>query len=165
MSQKFYIRKLENGQITIETLWQQPGDISLLFDVTTGPEVDAVRTSLHNIVEADVIPPIQTGLKSVYADNKNGRVPMKLGVGALVAFVLCALFLYYGQKDYPTWSFALAALWTVAVPIYFFWEHEYYFAKYGNLVEFEQFKRIQDLAAKIWVGALSVFVRYSHSTT
>jgi hypothetical protein len=120
MSQKFYIRKLENGQITIETLWQQPGDISLLFDVTTGPEVDAVRTSLHNIVEADVIPPIQTGLKSVYADNKNGRLPMKLGVGALVAFVLCALFLYYGQKDYPTWSFALAALWTVAVPIYFF---------------------------------------------
>ncbi len=62
MSQRFFIRKLEEGQITIETAGQ-PGDISLLFDVTT-PEVDAVRNNLRRIVEVDVLP-IQPGLKSV----------------------------------------------------------------------------------------------------
>ena len=129
-----------------------PGDVSHTFNLSPDKVASTIETFLKCIAKVDV----QPGLKSVYVDPKNGRLPMWLGVVALVAFIGFAWILLCLHKDIPTLSFVLAAVWTVGVPIYFFWEHEYYFTEHGNPAEFDQFKRVQDLAAKIWAGAIAV---------
>jgi hypothetical protein len=156
MLQTFNIRPREGAKKPTISSVAQPGDFSLEFDLTTDTEARDVRNYLDCITRIEV-QPVQAGLKSVYVDSNRGRLPMRFGKIALVSFVVCAGLLYYGYKDYPTLSLVVAAVWTVAVPLYFFWEHEFWFFKYGNPAEFEQFKRVQDLAAKIWVGALAVF--------
>jgi hypothetical protein len=44
----------------------------------------------------------------------------------------------------------------VGVPVYFFIEHLFIFRKYGDQNQYEQFTRVQDLAAKIWAAAILV---------
>ena len=75
---------------------------------------------------------------------------------ALVLFGVTAIFLYCGHEKYSGLSLLAGAAWTIAVPIYFFYEHEYIFFYNGDPSQYDQFKRVQDLAAKIWVGALTV---------
>jgi hypothetical protein len=41
----------------------------------------------------------------------------------------------------------------VGLPIYFLIEHVFIFRKYGDPTQYDQFKRVQDLATKIWVAA------------
>jgi hypothetical protein len=71
-------------------------------------------------------------------------------------FCFCAWYIIYHHKDHPVWSLCIAAAWTVLVPAYFFIEHEFFFFYWGDPDEYEQFKRVQDLAAKIWAGAIAV---------
>lgn len=78
------------------------------------------------------------------------------GLFALVLFAATAVFLYCGHEKYPGWSLLASATWTIAVPIYFFLEHEFIFFEYGNQFQYGQFKWVQDLAAKIWAGAIAV---------
>jgi hypothetical protein len=75
---------------------------------------------------------------------------------ALILFFVTAMFLYFCHEKYPGWSLLAGAIWTLAVPIYFFVEHEFIYFKYGDASQYEQFKRVQDLATKIWAGAIAI---------
>jgi hypothetical protein len=139
-------------QPTIVTGRAEPGDISLDFNVTPAQE-QAVRDALGQITNAKIKP----GLKSVYSYSPIGWLLMVIGAGFLYLFYRAAEFLYYHHHDRPFLSLALAAAWTVGVPVYFYLEHEFAFFYGGDPTQYEQFKRVQDLAAKIWAGALAVF--------
>jgi hypothetical protein len=127
-----------------------PGDIALDFD--TADTANAVETFLKNISKVEVEP----GLNSVYRDPNKGWWRLFWGAVLLVLWAIAAYFLYQYHTDYPDLSFGAAAVWTIGVPIYFFWEDQFYFAEHGNPAEYERFKRIQDLAAKIWAAAVAV---------
>ena len=51
---------------------------------------------------------------------------------------------------------AIEAAWVLGVPIYFFLEHLFIFRSFGNSDQYDQFKRVQDLAAKIWAAVIVV---------
>ena len=98
-------------------------------------------------------------------DNaKIGNYLLAFGVVMFLAFVGCAAFLLLGHKSYPTLSLVLGAAWVVLVPVYFFFEHIIFFRKYGTQDQYEQFKRVQDLAAKIWAAAILVLAAFYADT-
>jgi len=114
--------------------------------------LDQLKDALSRIRSVKIKP----GLKSVYRDPAVGWLLMVIGALLFILFVPCAIYLYFHHNDRPVFSFVLAALWTVAVPIYFFLEHELFFFYLGDAAEYERFTRVQDLAAKIWAGAIGV---------
>jgi len=95
-------------------------------------------------------------LVTTRSSSRFSRLSIFSGMLALFLFVATATFLYCGHEKYPGLSLLASAVWTIAVPIYFFIEHEYIFFYRGDPSQYDQFKRVQDLAAKIWVGALTV---------
>jgi hypothetical protein len=151
---RIHIRR-ENGGWNAVSGTEAPrhGDITLTFDHTFNQaRVDRVRAHIASISNGNGlgIPPIYPGT------SKLGAWLMFWGIFALVLFVATATFLYCGHEKYPGLSLLAGAVWTIAVPIYFFIEHEYIFFYYGDPSQYDQFKRVQELAAKIWVGAITV---------
>jgi hypothetical protein len=94
-------------------------------------------------------------LPDIY-ENKFGVRVFAFGALMFILFVACAAFILFGHKDYPRWSIILGATWVVGVPIFFLVEHVFLFKRYGDLSQYEQFKRVQDLSAKIWATAILV---------
>lgn len=68
------------------------------------------------------------------------------------------------RTSYPLASISLAAVWIVGVPVFFFIEHVVLFREYGEPSQYEQFKRLQDLAGKIWAGAIVVLAAFFTQT-
>jgi len=49
----------------------------------------------------------------------------------------------------------LLALWVLGPPLWFFFEHFYYFPAFGNMAEgagFEKLKAAQDVTSKVWAA-------------
>jgi len=103
-------------------------------------------------------------LPNLYKDNKAGRRIFYFGVFMFIVFMGCAIFILLGRERYRTESIVLGALWVVGVPIYFFFEHVFLFRKYGDPEQYDQFRRVQDLAAKIWAGAVIILAAFFAET-
>jgi len=88
--------------------------------------------------------------------GKAGNVVFALGVAAFVFFIFCAGYLLFNHNQHPVRCILIGAVWVVGVPVYFFIEHLFIFRNYGNQNQYEQFTRVQDLAAKIWAAAILV---------
>jgi hypothetical protein len=156
---RIHIRRRENGTLHAVAGTEEPraGDITLTFDHTFNE--DRVADFRNHIERVDAR---GLGLSPIYPENERflnmqiGNFLMLSGSLALFLFAVTAIFLYFGHEEYPGWSLLAAAAWTIVVPIYFFIEHEYIFLNHGNALQYDQFKRVQDLAAKIWAGAIAV---------
>jgi len=127
------------------------GDITLTFDVKPekSKEIDELLSKLTSVK-------MFGGLSSVYARSWIGWALSFCGLIALAFFGYSAYFLYFYHQQHPIRSFFFNAAWVIGVPVYFFFEHEVLFYYWGTPLQYDQFKRVQDLAAKIWVGALAV---------
>ena len=78
------------------------------------------------------------------------------GVLAFLLFIVSAIAVAKYRISFPNRTIGLGAIWVVGVPLFFFFEHAVLFRKFGDQTQYEQFKRLQDLAAKIWAGAVLV---------
>lgn len=55
---------------------------------------------------------------------------------------------------------AIRALWVFGVAVFFFFERVVLLRKYGNQSQYEQFKRAQELASKVWAGRIVVLAAF-----
>jgi hypothetical protein len=102
-------------------------------------------------------------LPDIYTEPKVGSRVFRFGMFMFLLFIACATFMFLYQKDYPNLSVILSAVWIVLVSVYFYMEHIFIFRPYGNPEQYDQFKRVQDLAAKIWAAAVLVLAAfYAH---
>ncbi len=91
----------------------------------------------------------------------NGYTVKVLGLLAIIGFAASVWFILSG-RDNPTPTYKLlcqiiGALWVLGPPLWFFYEHFYYFPKHGNSdADFAQLKSSQDIAAKVWAAFLVV---------
>lgn len=98
-------------------------------------------------------------LPNVYRGNA-GNVIFIFGIVMFLFFIASAYMLATARATYPIASVALSAVWVVGVPIFFFLEHVYLFRYFGNPDQYDQFKRLQELAGKIWAGAILVLAAF-----
>lgn len=101
-------------------------------------------------------------LPGVYLTPGVGDGLFKFGVAIFFAFLACAVLILVAGKEHPTLSLLLGGVWVISVPIFFFVEHVYFFRKHGDPDQYEQFKRLQDLAAKIWAAAIVILVAFGN---
>ena len=104
------------------------------------------------------------GNNNIYTNAKVGNGLLAFGVFIFLFFLVSAAAILFWHKECPKASLILGAIWVVGVPIYFFFEHIYFFRKYGDPNEYEQFKRLQDLATKIWAAAIIVLAAFFAET-
>lgn len=102
-------------------------------------------------------------VKNIYLDEKVGNRILWFGIVIFALFVACAAFILLGGQHRKL-SIVLGAAWVVFVPIYFFFEHVFLFRKFGDPTQYDQFKRVQDLAAKIWAAAILVMAAFYAET-
>ena len=114
----------------------------------TAPKQDPVSTDK---------PPRQP---PVYSPASVGNRLFAFGVFVLALFVGCAWFLLTAGKEHRSLSLVLGACWVIGVPIFFFIEHTYFFRKWGDPAQYDQFKRLQDQAAKVWAAAIVVLAAF-----
>jgi hypothetical protein len=103
-------------------------------------------------------------VKNIYLNENVGNGILWFGTVAFALFVVCAAFILFGHEQHRKLSIVLGAAWVVLVPIYFFFEHVYLFRKFGDPTQYDQFKRVQDLAAKIWAAAVLVMAAFYAET-
>ena len=94
--------------------------------------------------------------KAIYTSTTVGNGLFVFGIVILILFILNASFLLVAGKDSRALALILCACWVIGVPIFFFIEHAFFFRKWGDVTQFDQFKRLQDQAAKIWAAATRV---------
>jgi hypothetical protein len=99
--------------------------------------------------------PAQPALGNIYRENI-GNWLLGFGAVAFIFFIYSASYIFLYQKEHPTRCMAIGAFWVLGVPIYFFLEHLFIFRWLGNADQYNQFTRVQDLAAKIWAAVIVV---------
>jgi len=99
-------------------------------------------------------------LPNIYKNKMVGKRTLYFGIFMFVVFLICAIFILLGKENYRTESIVLGALWVIGVPIYLFFEHVFLFRKYGDPSQYNQFRRVQDLATKIWAAAVIVMAAF-----
>lgn len=102
-------------------------------------------------------------LSDVYK-NGVGNVIFAFGVVMFAVFVLSAYIIAEHRTTHPLAAITLSAIWVVGVPLFFFFEHVVLFRKYGDLSEYDQFKRLQELGGKVWAGAIIVLAAFFAQT-
>lgn len=105
----------------------------------------------------------EPALPSIYKGNV-GNVLFIFGVLMFGVFVASAYMIVEQRECYPVATIALGSVWVVGVPLFFFFEHVVLFRKYGDASQYDQFKRVQELAGKIWAGAIVVLAAFFAET-
>ncbi len=103
-------------------------------------------------------------MPGIYKNPKIGNRILMFGIVMFIIFIASVFAMAFGRESYPQGSIVLGAAWVVGVPIYFFFEHVVLFRKYGDPDQYDQFERVQDLAAKIWAGAVIVLAAFYTQT-
>jgi hypothetical protein len=82
---------------------------------------------------------------------------MGFGMVIFVLFILSAWYVYnYRGKEYELYALLIGGFWVVGPPVWFFIEHFYLFRRFGDPGQYDQLKREQELATKIWAGVIIV---------
>lgn len=95
-------------------------------------------------------------LPRVYRNQCVGTILLAFGFVAFFGFLTSAAFLLRASEGLKDIALIVGSAWIVLVPVYFFVEHLFIFRKWGDPCQYAQFKRLQDLAAKIWAAAVVV---------
>ena len=98
----------------------------------------------------------ETELQRLYSNPRVGDAVLGFGILMFLLFLGCAGFLLFGADAYKRTALIIGLIWVVGVPVYFFIEHVMIFRVWGDHSQYEQFKRVQDLATKIWAAAIVV---------
>jgi hypothetical protein len=92
----------------------------------------------------------------VYKDTSAAeRVSLVAGIAAFLtlASIVVAVFAIWSK---PPWAqnlvLAMAALWGVGGPMWFFYEYFFIYRKFGALDSWEQFKHGQHVSGAIWIA-------------
>lgn len=98
----------------------------------------------------------------IYSPASVGNGLFAFGMVVLALFVGCAWFMLTADDEQKVLALVLGACWVLGVPIFFFIEHVYFFRKWGDPTQYEQFTRLQDQAAKVWAAAIVVLAAFFH---
>lgn len=76
---------------------------------------------------------------------------------AVIGFVFTVVYLLRSKNapSQKTISQVLLTLWVLGPPLWFFYEHFYYFPSFGNMADgagFEKLKAAQDVTSKVWAA-------------
>jgi hypothetical protein len=103
-------------------------------------------------------------MPGIYRDPRVGTGLLAFGILMFFVFVASAYMIATQRQHCPNTSILVSSIWVVGVPLYFFFEHVVIFRKYGDPEQYEQFKRVQDLASKIWAAAIVVLAAFYFQT-
>ena len=97
-------------------------------------------------------------MPNIYLNKCFGNAIMLFGVVVLfVGFPLSVWYVYGHRGDeYQLCTLLIGAFWVISPPVWFFFEHFFLFRCYGDPRQYDQFKREQELASKIWAGVVIV---------
>jgi outer membrane protein OmpA-like peptidoglycan-associated protein len=97
----------------------------------------------------------------IYA-TRPALVTVAAGAAIILLLVTAAAAVFAWNTHSPRLLYALAAIWAVAPPAWFWFEYFYLYRPLGNPEAFEQFKYGQQVAVAIWAGvALALFAYLS----
>ena len=102
-------------------------------------------------------------LPDVYR-NGVGNVVFLFGIVMFAVFIASAFMIAEQRTTHPLAAITLGAIWVIGVPLFFFFEHVVLFRKYGDPNQYDQFKRLQELAGKVWSGAIVVLAAFFAQT-
>jgi hypothetical protein len=60
------------------------------------------------------------------------------------------------EKSDRACSFILCAIWVVGSPLWFLFEYSVLFNRFGDQNQSDRFKRLQELASKLWAGGVVI---------
>jgi hypothetical protein len=82
---------------------------------------------------------------------------MLFGIAMFTVFLLCVWYVYgHRGEEYNLHALLIGGFWVVGPPVWFLIEHFFLFRYFGDSSQYDQFKRVQELASKIWAGAVIV---------
>jgi hypothetical protein len=90
-----------------------------------------------------------------------GNILMGFGIVVFLLFLATTFYIYHCRESGSACGInpvVLGGLWVIGPPVWFFLEHVYIFRIWGDPDQYEQFKRLQDLAGKIWAGVIIFLV-------
>ncbi len=102
-------------------------------------------------------------LPDIY-QGRVGNVLFCFGVVMFSVFIASVYMIAEHRTSHPLAAISLGGVWVVGVPIFFFIEHVVLFRRYGDPSQYDQFKRLQELAGKIWAGAIVVLAAFFAQT-
>lgn len=108
-------------------------------------------------------PESKPALPDVYK-NGVGNVIFLFGVLMFGVFLASAYMIAEHRTTHAVAAITLGAVWVVGLPLFFFVEHVVLFRKYGDASQYDQFKRLQELAGKVWAGAIVVLAAFFAQT-
>lgn len=100
----------------------------------------------------------------IYSPDYIGDLMFAFGLTVMMLFVSFAYFLFTATASDKTLALVLSACWVVGVPVFFFIEHVYFFRNWGDPEQYDQFKRLQDQAAKVWAASIVVLAAFFQHT-
>ncbi|MCB2182167.1 MAG: hypothetical protein KQH63_09095 [Desulfobulbaceae bacterium] len=92
--------------------------------------------------------------KKLYTDSA-GKVVTVVGVLTVIGFVLSVTYIVLGTSwaYYSSISKILGAVWVLGPPVWFWFEHNYFFPRNAHAeATFSDLKSEQDVAGKIWAA-------------
>jgi hypothetical protein len=96
-------------------------------------------------------------MPSIYTKKWVQVLVVAFGIASFLFLGWCALFIWQHHEDHnKTCSFILGAIWVIGIPLWFLFEHSFLFGRYGETAQFDQFKRVQDLASKVWAAGVVI---------
>jgi hypothetical protein len=96
-------------------------------------------------------------IPSIYTKKWVQGLVVAFGIAAFLFLGWRAFFIWQHQKDHnKTCSFILGAIWVIGIPLWFVFEHSFLFGSYGDITQFDQCKRVQDLASKVWAAGVVI---------
>ncbi len=103
-----------------------------------------------------------SAVPNIYRNKVVSNCIMLFGIAALAFLIYSAHYIYKNKDSHHAGSFILASVWTVGSPAWFFIEHFILFKHFGDPAQYDQFKRGQDLASKIWAGGIGILAVALH---
>lgn len=102
-------------------------------------------------------------LPPVYKNGFGSRLAV-FGLVMFVVFLASAYLIAVHRTTHALEAISLGAAWVMGVPLFFLFEHVYLFRRFGDATQYEQFKRSQELASKVWAGAIIVLAAFFAQT-
>jgi hypothetical protein len=96
-------------------------------------------------------------IPNIYSNKCVGNAIMLFGIAMFTVFLLCVWYVYgHRGEEYNLHALLIGGLWVVGPPVWFLIEHFFLFRYFGDSSQYDQFNRVQELASKIWAGAVIV---------
>ena len=99
-------------------------------------------------------------MPQIYRTSR-GRMIVRIAAAVAIATAAISLWALWPPAARPQWLPAIALIWALGAPIWFFLEYVYVFDNWGDERAIVRFKDLQAHAAKIWAGVLALLTPHT----